>query len=127
MEKKKKTILITITAILFLIILVLFITYRIKDHNKIYNMTFDVPVRVTYDQEKYNISGEKKEIKVEFTGKKTDIYLANQAAIIILDLTDYEASDKEYTVQYKLKCNVSNVEYNLLEKEAKIKITEIEF
>ena len=35
-----------------------------------------------------------------------------------------EASNEEYTVPYKMKCNVSNVECNLLEKETKVKITE---
>lgn len=121
---KKKIILIILGSLLLCILLAFFINYKIKEHNKIYNLTYSVPVRVKYDQEKYNISEVKNEVKVQFTGRKMDIYLANQAAIIILDLTDYEASDEEYTVPYELKCNVSNVECNLLEKEAKVKITE---
>lgn len=121
---KKKIILIILGSLLLCVLLALFINYKIKEHNKIYNLTYNVPVRVKYDQEKYNISKVKSEVKVQFTGRKIDIHLANQSAIIILDLTDYEASDEEYTVPYELKCNVSNVECNLLEKEAKVKITE---
>ena len=119
----KKIILIILVSLLLCIFLALFINYKNREHNKIYNLTYNVPVRVKYDQEKYNISNVKSEIKVQFTGRKIDIHLANQAAIVDLDLTDYEASDEEYTVPYSLKCNVSNVECNLLEKEAKIIIT----
>ena len=121
---KKKIILIILGSLLLCVLLVLFINYKIKEHNKIYNLTYNVPVRIKYDQEKYNISKVKSEVKVQFTGRKIDIYLANQAAIIILDLTDYEASNEEYTVPYELKCNVNNVECNLLEKETKVKIIE---
>ena len=121
---KKKLFLIILGSLLLCILLALFINYKIKEHNKIYNLTYNVPVRVKYDHENYNISKVKSEVKVQFTGRKIDIQLANQAAIIILDLTDYEASDEEYKVPYEMKCNVSNVECNLLEKEAKVKITE---
>lgn len=124
MDKKNIFLIILGSLLLLCVLLALFINYKIKEHNKIYNLTYNVPVRVKYDQEKYNISKVKSEVKVQFTGRKIDINLANQAAIIILDLTNYEASDKEYTVPYELKCNVSNVECNLLEKEAKVKITE---
>lgn len=117
---KKNILLIILGSLLLCVLLALFINYKIKEHNKIYNLTYNVPVRVKYNQEKYNIS----KVKVQFTGRKIDIHLANQAAIIILDLTDYEASDEEYTVPYKMKCKVSNVECNLLEKETKVKITE---
>lgn len=121
---KKNILLIILGFLLLCVLLALFINYKIKEHNKIYNLTYNVPVRVKYNQEKYNISKVKSEVKVQFTGRKIDIHLANQAAIIILDLTDYEVSDEEYTVPYELKCNVNNVECNLLEKETKVKITE---
>lgn len=121
---KKNILLIILWSLLLCVLLALFINYKIKEHNKIYNLTYNVPVRVKYNQEKYNISKVKSEVKVQFTGRKIDIHLANQAAIIILDLTDYEVSDEEYTVPYELKCNVNNVECNLLEKETKVKITE---
>lgn len=121
---KKNILLIILGSLLLCVLLALFINYKIKEHNKIYNLTYNVPVRVKYNQEKYNISKVKSEVKVQFTGRKIDIHLANQATIIILDLTDYEASNEEYTVPYKMKCNVSNVECNLLEKETKVKITE---
>ncbi len=121
---KKNILLIILGSLLLCVLLALFINYKIKEHNKIYNLTYNVPVRVKYNQEKYNISKVKSEVKVQFTGRKIDIHLANQAAIIILDLTDYEVSDEEYTVPYELKCNVNNVECNLLEKETKVKITE---
>ena len=120
---KKKIFLIILGSLLLCVLLALFINYKIKEHNKIYNLTYSVPIRVKYDQEKYNVSEVKSEVKVQFTGRKIDIHLANQAAVIILDLTDYEASNEEYTVPYELKCNVSNVECNLLEKETKVKIT----
>jgi YbbR domain-containing protein len=121
---KKKIFLIILGSLLLCVLLALFINYKIKEHNKIYNLTYSVPVRVKYDQEKYNVSEVKSEVKVQFTGRKIDIHLANQASIIILDLTDYEASNEEYTVPYELECKVSNVECNLLEKETKVKITE---
>lgn len=121
---KKKIFLIIIGLLLLCVLLALYINYKIKEHNKIYNLTYSVPVRVKYDQEKYNVSEVKSEVKVQYTGRKNDIHLANQASIIILDLTDYKSSNEEYTVPYKLECKVSNVECNLLEKEAKIKITE---
>lgn len=120
---KKKIFLIILGSLLLCVLLALFINYKIKEHNKIYNLTYSVPIRVKYDQEKYNVSEVKSEVKVQFTGRKIDIHLANQAAVIILDLTDYEASNEEYAVPYELKCNVSNVECNLLEKETKVKIT----
>lgn len=121
---KKNILLIILGSLLLCVLLALFINYKIKEHNKIYNLTYNVPVRVKYNQGKYNISKVKSEVKVQFTGRKIDIHLANQVAIIILDLTDYEVSDEEYTVPYELKCNVNNVECNLLEKETKVKITE---
>lgn len=120
---KKKLFLIIAGSLLLIILLILFIDYRIKEHNRIYTMTYNVPVKVKYNQEKYNISEIKKEVKVQFTGKKIDIYLANQASTVFLDLTSYEASDEEYTVPYDYKCMANNVECNLLEKDTKVRIT----
>lgn len=120
----KKVILIILASLLLVILLVLFIYHIVIGQFKIYTLTYDKPVIVKYNQEKYDISEVKDKVKVEFIGRKNDIYLANQAADVILDLTTYEASDEEYTVPYEFKCFVNGVECNLLEKEAKVKITE---
>ncbi len=77
--------------------------------------TITVPVKVIYNDEAYVIEGVPDTIDITISGSREHIYLAKQLGEhdVVLDLTDYTASDSPYKVDYKYTKSLDNLNYKL--------------
>lgn len=75
----------------------------------------NVPVVVKYNEEAYVIEGVPETVDITIAGRKSDIYLAKQLGEyeVILDLSDYTASDKTYKVNFTYSKSINNLTYKL--------------
>jgi YbbR domain-containing protein len=75
----------------------------------------NVPVVVKYNQEAYVVEGVPSTIDITITGRKSDIYLAKQLGEyeVVLDLTDYTASDTPYKVYFTYTKSIDSLSYKL--------------
>lgn len=73
------------------------------------------PVKVLYNKEAYVVEGLVDTADIILTGRKSSIYLAKQLGEhdIVLDLTDYEASDRAIKVPLTYNQTVDNINYKL--------------
>ena len=73
------------------------------------------PVNVLYNKEAYVIEGLVNQVDIILTGRKSSIYLAKQLGShdVVLDLTDYEASDTPVKVPLSYNQTVDNISYKL--------------
>lgn len=73
------------------------------------------PVSVLYNKEAYVVEGLVDEADIILTGRKSSIYLAKQLGEhdVVLDLTDYEASDTPVKVPLTYNQTVDNINYKL--------------
>lgn len=73
------------------------------------------PVTVLYNKEAYVVEGLVDKVDIILTGRKSAIYLAKQLGEheLIIDLTDYEASDKPIHVAISYNQSVDNISYKL--------------
>lgn len=72
-------------------------------------------VNVLYNKEAYVIEGLVNQVDIILTGRKSSIYLAKQLGEhdVVLDLTDYEASDTPIRVPLTYNQTVDNISYKL--------------
>lgn len=75
----------------------------------------NVPVVVKYNEEAYVIEGVPDTVDITITGRKSDIYLAKQLGEyeVILDLSDYSASDTPYKVYFTYSKSIDSLGYKL--------------
>lgn len=75
----------------------------------------NVPVIVKYNEEAYVIEGVPETVDITITGRKSDIYLAKQLGEyeVILDLSDYTASDSAYKVYFTYSKSINSLTYKL--------------
>lgn len=75
----------------------------------------NVPVVVKYNEEAYVIEGVPENVDITITGRKSDIYLAKQLGEyeVILDLSDYSASDTPYKVYFTYSKSIDSLGYKL--------------
>lgn len=75
----------------------------------------NVPVVVKYNEEAYVIEGVPETVDITITGRKSDIYLAKQLGEyeVILDLSDYTASDSVYKVYFTYSKSIDSLSYKL--------------
>lgn len=73
------------------------------------------PVNVLYNREAYVVEGLVDQVDIILTGRKSAIYLAKQLGDhdVVLDLTDYEASDSSIRVPLVYNQTVDNINYKL--------------
>ncbi len=73
------------------------------------------PVTVLYNKEAYVVEGIVDTVDIILTGRKSAIYLAKQLGDhdVVLDLTDYEASDTAIKVPLSYNQTVDNISYKL--------------
>lgn len=73
------------------------------------------PVTVLYNKEAYVVEGLVEQADIILTGRKSSIYLAKQLGEheIVLDLSDYEASDNAIKVPLTYNQTVDNINYKL--------------
>ena len=117
----------------FLLYLSLFfavVTFLVIDNKAIslvetqYDVIPNVPVVVKYNSVAYVIEGVPETVDITITGRKGDIYLAKQLGDhqVELDLTNYQASDTPYKVEYKYTKSVDNLSYKLSPSYANVLI-----
>lgn len=73
------------------------------------------PVNVVYNKEAYVVEGLVEHVDVILTGRKSSLYLAKQLGEheVVLDLSDYEASDTPRRVALTYNQTVGNINYKL--------------
>ena len=74
-----------------------------------------VPVIVKYNEEAYVVEGVPKTVDITIKGRKSDIYLAKQLGEyeVVLDLTDYTASDSTYKIYFSYSKSIDSLTYKL--------------
>ena len=73
------------------------------------------PVTVIYNKEAYVVEGLVDQVDIILTGRKSALYLAKQLGEheVVLDLSDYEASDTPVRVPLSYNQTVDNISYKL--------------
>jgi len=73
------------------------------------------PVKVIYNKENYVVEGLVNQVDIILTGRKSALYLAKQLGEheVVLDLSDYEASDTPRKVALTYNQTVDNINYKL--------------
>ena len=75
----------------------------------------DQPVKVLYNSGAYVVEGVPETVDITLIGKKSQLYLAKQLGDneVVVDLTDYEASDKPVEVKLTYNKNLDNIDYKI--------------
>lgn len=75
----------------------------------------NIPVEVEYNSKSYVIEGVPETVDMTLIGKKVEIYLAEQLGDnkVVVDLSDYQASDSPVRVKLYYNKPVDNVEYKI--------------
>lgn len=75
----------------------------------------NVPVKVKYNEEAYVIEGVPETVDITISGRKSDIYLAKQLGEyeVILDLSEYTASNKTHKVYFTYSKSINSLNYKL--------------
>ncbi|MBE6161791.1 MAG: hypothetical protein E7158_06200 [Firmicutes bacterium] len=73
------------------------------------------PVNVLYNKEAYVVEGLVDTVDIILTGRKSDLYLAKQLGDheVLLDLTDYEASNEPYKVKLTYNQTIDSLDYKI--------------
>ena len=73
------------------------------------------PVNVLYNKEAYVVEGLVDTVDIILTGRKSDLYLAKQLGDheVLLDLTDYEASNESYKVKLTYNQTIDSLSYKI--------------
>lgn len=73
------------------------------------------PVEVIYNSSAYVIEGVPETVDITLIGKKSEIYLAKQLGDneVVIDLTDYEASDTPVKVKFSYKKHIDSLDYKI--------------
>jgi len=73
------------------------------------------PVEVIYNSSAYVIEGVPETVDITLIGKKSELYLAKQLGDneVVVDLTDYEASDKPVKVKFSYKKHIDSLDYKI--------------
>lgn len=75
----------------------------------------NIPVEVEYNSSAYVIEGVPETVDMTLIGKKSEIYLAEQLGDnkVVVDLTDYQASDSPVRVKLSYNKPIDNVDYKI--------------
>lgn len=73
------------------------------------------PVNVLYNKEAYVVEGLVDTVDIILTGRKSDLYLAKQLGDheVLLDLTDYSASNEPYKVKLTYNQTIDSLSYKI--------------
>ena len=75
----------------------------------------DQPVKVLYNSSAYVVEGVPKTVNITLIGSKSEIYLAKQLGDneIVVDLTNYEPSDKPVEVKLTYNKSINSLDYRI--------------
>lgn len=73
------------------------------------------PVEVIYNKSAYVIEGVPETVDITLIGKKSELYLAKQLGDneVVIDLTDYEASENPVKVKFSYKKHIDSLDYKI--------------
>lgn len=79
------------------------------------DMLTEQPVRVIYNNSAYVIEGIPETVDITLMGKKSELYLARQLGDneVVVDLTDYQESDKPVQVKITYNKPIDNLKYKI--------------
>lgn len=82
------------------------------------------PVRVVYNSSAYVVEGVPETVDITLIGKKSELYLARQLGDneVVVDLTDYEASDTPIRVKMTYNKTIDNLDYKIDPSEVVVTI-----
>lgn len=83
-----------------------------------------IPVVVKYNEEAYVVEGVPETVDITITGRKSELYIAKQLGVseVLLDLSEYTASDTPYKVQFAYTKAVNYLSYKLDPSYAQVTI-----
>lgn len=105
-----------ILSLLFAVVLFCFVdNAAISLVNNDAKFLTNIPVEVEYNSSAYVIEGIPETVDMTLIGKKTEIYLAEQLGDnkVVVDLTDYQASDSPVRVKLTYNKPINNVDYKI--------------
>lgn len=75
----------------------------------------NIPVKVIYNSSAYVVEGIPQTVDMTLIGKKSELYLARQLGDneVVVDLTDYQASDKAVRVKLTYNKPINNLSYQI--------------
>lgn len=75
----------------------------------------NIPVKVVYNSSAYVVEGIPETVNMTLIGKKSELYLARQLGDneVVVDLTDYQASEKAVRVKLTYNKPIDNLEYQI--------------
>lgn len=75
----------------------------------------NIPVKVVYNSSAYVVEGVPETVDMTLIGKKSELYLARQLGDneVVIDLTDYQASDKSFKVKLTYNKPIDNLDYQI--------------
>lgn len=79
------------------------------------DMLTEQPVRVIYNNSAYVVEGIPETVDITLMGKKSELYLARQLGDneVVVDLTDYQESDKPVQVKITYNKPIDNLKYKI--------------
>lgn len=105
-----------ILSLLFAVVLFCFVdNAAISLVNNDAKFLTNIPVEIEYNSSAYVIEGIPETVDMTLIGKKTEIYLAEQLGDnkVVVDLTDYQASDSPVRVKLTYNKPINNVDYKI--------------
>lgn len=86
----------------------------------------NIPVKVVYNSSAYVVEGVPENVSMTLIGKKSELYLARQLGDneVVVDLTEYQASDKSFEVKLTYNKPIKNLEYQISPEYINVTIKE---
>ena len=103
-------------SLAFAIVLFLFVDSRAMTYvNTEAEILPNQPVKVIYNSSAYVVEGIPESVDITLIGKRSELYLARQLGNneVVVDLTDYEASDTPIKVKMTYNKTISSLDYKL--------------
>jgi YbbR domain-containing protein len=103
-------------SLAFAIVLFLFVDSRAMTYvNTEAEILPNQPVKVIYNSSAYVVEGIPDSVDITLIGKRSELYLARQLGNneVVVDLTDYEASDTPIKVKMTYNKTISSLDYKL--------------
>ena len=86
----------------------------------------NIPVKVIYNSSNYVVEGVPETVSMTLIGKKSELYLARQLGDneVVIDLTDYQASEKSVEVKLTYNKPIKKLEYQISPEYVTVTIKE---
>ena len=114
-------------SLFFAIIVSLFVHFKMDAlTNNDAEFLTNIPVKVVYNSSAYVVEGIPETVNMTLIGKKGELYLARQLGDneVVVDLTDYQASEKSVEVKLTYNKPIKKLEYQISPEYVTVTIKE---